>query len=65
MINYFDVFIYSDQPTTCPLCSAATEIILDLSHTKHQTQIHKCYNKSCNFEFIIQSDEDFNNELIL
>ena len=65
MINYSEVFIYSDQPTTCPLCGACTKIILDLSHTKYQTQIHKCYDKNCNFEFIIQFDEDFDDGSML
>lgn len=62
MIDYFEVFIYSEQPTTCPKCATRTKLILDLSHTKIQTQIHKCYNKNCNFEFILQFDEDFVNE---
>lgn len=65
MINYSEVFIYSNQPTTCPLCGACTKIILDLSHTKYQTQIHKCHNKNCNFEFIIQFDDDFDEETML
>jgi len=65
MINYSDVFIYSDQPIICPKCSSRTKLILNLSHTKVQTQIHKCFDKNCNFEFILQSDEDFDNESIL
>ena len=38
---------------------------MDLSHTNMQTQIHKCYDKNCSFEFIIQSDEDFDNVSML
>ncbi len=56
MINYSEVFIYSDQPTTCPKCSARTEIILDLSHTKDQTQIHVCINENCRFAFVMEYD---------
>lgn len=62
MINYKEVFIFSEQPTTCPKCSCRTNLILDFSHTKDQTQIHKCLNKNCNFEFVLQTDEDFNDE---
>ena len=56
MISFSEVFIYSDQPTTCPKCGLRTEIILDLSHTKEQTQIHKCDSGDCNFEFVVQND---------
>lgn len=65
MINYFDVFIYSNQPVSCPKCNCRTKIILDLSHTKDETQIHKCIDKNCKFEFVIQTDEDFNDKAIL
>lgn len=60
MINFSEVFIYSDQPVTCPKCGLRTEVILDLSHTINQTQIHRCYSAECNFEFVIQSDFEFN-----
>ena len=56
ILDYNEVYIYSDQPTTCPICSVRTFILLDLSHTKLQTQIHVC--KNCRFEFIIQIDFD-------
>jgi transcription elongation factor Elf1 len=59
MINFSEVFIYSDQPTTCPECGMRTEIILDLFHTKEQTQIHKCPSVGCNFEFEVQNDFKF------
>ena len=65
MINYLEVFIYSDQPIICPKCSVRTKLIMDLSHTNMQTQIHKCFDKNCSFEFIIQSDEDFDNVSML
>ena len=60
MINFSEIFIYSDQPVTCPRCGLRTEIILDLSHTIYQTQIHKCYSEKCDFEFVIQNDIEFN-----
>ncbi len=34
MIDYFDVYIFSDRPATCPICGSRSEIILDLSHKK-------------------------------
>jgi hypothetical protein len=65
LLNHTEIYIFSDQPTVCPKCSARTKLILNLSHTKYQTQIHKCMDENCNFEFIIQSDFDIENELIL
>jgi transposase len=65
MIDFSKVYIYSDQPTTCPRCGLRSEIILDLSHTKDITQIHKCPNKKCEFEFIMQYDEEFDNGSLL
>lgn len=56
MNKELDIFIYSDQPTTCPICGLRSEIILDLSHTNSQTQIHLCNNDHCKYEFILQSD---------
>ncbi len=65
MINFSETFIYSDQPTTCPECGVRSEIIVDLSHTKDQTQVHKCPNEKCKFEFVMQYDSDFDNGLLL
>ena len=30
-----------------------------------QTQIHKCMNLKCEQEFVMQHDEEFNNEALL
>ena len=59
MFNYSEVYIYSDQSTTCPQCGASTAIIMDLSHTTNKTQIHLCSNKKCNYEFVMQYDKEF------
>ncbi len=64
MVNYFEVYIFSDQPTTCPKCGSRSDIILDLSHTNSKTEIHFCLLKNCNYEFIMQFDEDFDNGLL-
>lgn len=59
MINLFQLFVYSDQPVTYPLCGGRTEIILDLSHTKNQTQIHECINQECKHELFFINDHEF------
>ena len=59
MIDYSEVYIYSDQPTTCPVCGVRTEILSDLSHTTEETQIHKCLSNNCNFEFVLQVENTF------
>ena len=64
-MDFSQTFIYSDQPTTCVKCGARTAIILDFSHTKHKSQIHKCNDIHCGFEFLIQYDEAFENSLAL
>lgn len=35
-----------DQPTTCPVCGARTEILIDCSGIQH----HKCLG--CSYEFV-------------
>jgi hypothetical protein len=65
MINYSLVYIYSDQPTTCPRCGARSEVVLDLSHTNNRTEVHLCLDKYCKYEFIMQYDEDFDNGSLL
>lgn len=62
MVNYNEVYIYSDQPTTCPKCGTRSEIILDLAYTEDKTEVHLCINKNCNYEFLMQEDEDFNDD---
>jgi hypothetical protein len=60
---FSEIFIYSDQPTTCPCCQSRSEIILDLAHTIYQTQIHICMNVIFKHEFVVVNDLDFNNQL--
>jgi len=61
MIDFSTIYIYSDQPTTCPKCMSRSEIILDLSHTKDETQVHRCNLKTCSFEFVMQYDDEIFN----
>jgi len=48
-----EIFLASDQPTTCPKCGVRTNIIEDKSFT----QKHLCLNETCNYQFILEFDE--------
>jgi hypothetical protein len=65
MIDFSEVYIYSDQPTICLKCSSRTDILMDFSHTKDKTEIHECLDYNCKYEFIMQYDEEFENESLL
>jgi len=65
MKSFSEIFIYSDQPATCPNCGSRSEIMLELSQTESHTQIHKCMNIKCVHEFEIQYDEEFDNGTLL
>lgn len=56
MIDFSYVLIANDQPVTCPKCGARTDIMLDLSHTTNQTQIHECLNEKCSNLFVVEKD---------
>ena len=56
--NFREVFIMTEQPTTCPDCGNRTEILMDFWHTFHKLQVHKCLSNSCKFEFVEIFDED-------
>jgi hypothetical protein len=58
MIDFKEVTTYNEQPVTCQDCGNRTEIILDLSHTIEQTQIHKCLSQNCLSEFVTQKDSE-------
>lgn len=40
-----------EQPTTCPLCGARTTFD-DLKNQNPPSQIHKCLNEHCGYEFL-------------
>jgi ribosomal protein S27AE len=58
MNDYSDIYLFSDQPTTCPKCGLRTEIILDLIESLEKTQLHKCASPNCGFEFFMQEDNN-------
>ena len=56
---FSELFVYSDQPVTCPYCGTSSEVILDMQHTMDITQVHKCMNQNCLSEFVMVYDIDF------
>jgi hypothetical protein len=54
MIDFNNIYLISEQPQTCPKCGTRTDVILDLSHTKNQTQIHECLSVNCKFTFVTE-----------
>jgi len=58
MIDYSDVYCYTDQPATCPKCGSRTEFTLDLFETPEPTQHHLCLSPNCGFEFVMQKYDD-------
>jgi hypothetical protein len=42
----------NDQPTTCPICGARTDIISDFHHTNLQLLINECLNTHCKHVFL-------------
>lgn len=57
-LDFPNMFLVGDQPTTCPYCGARTEILLDFSHTINQVMVHKCMDRNCGFEFVEIYKED-------
>jgi hypothetical protein len=44
-------YIVNDQPTTCPICGARTDIISSFFHTLLQLNINECLNSECKHVF--------------
>lgn len=53
-MDELDILLGSEQPTTCPTCGNRTEIIYDIEASQH----HKCLSSKCNFQFILEFDEE-------
>lgn len=49
-----EVFLFNDQPTTCPLCGNRTEIIS--VKEEENSEMHVCLTKECQFLFIMKVD---------
>ncbi len=50
-----DIYLYSDQPTTCPKCGSRTEILFE-SLNEQNTQLHLCHNIDCQHIFYIEEE---------
>lgn len=58
-MKYLEVYIFNDQPTTCPKCGNRTEIIFESNNKIGITQLHKCMTITCNFIFVMEEDIEF------
>ncbi len=47
-----EIFISSEQPTTCPQCGTRTELIEDFEIS----QEHRCISEDCKFQFMLEFD---------
>lgn len=56
-LDWYCQFPQGEEITTCPYCSSRTEILLDLSHTTEETQIHICRRSNCTFIFYSCKDD--------
>jgi len=52
-----EIYICTDQPTTCPKCGTRTDMLLEELIKTELTQLHKCLFKYCGFIFLIQDDK--------
>jgi len=55
-IDFDELFLMTDDIPRCSNCGSRTEILLDLSHTKDSTQVHKCLSPDCELEFVLVAD---------
>jgi hypothetical protein len=63
MIDLYNTFLINDQPMTCPKCGTRTDFFVQISPVSNEyAEIHKCLSKECQFEFVAECDENFENE---
>jgi hypothetical protein len=55
-INNAEVYLFSDQPATCPICGSRTDIIFEEQCSIEKKQVHECLNSSCKYEFVLEED---------
>jgi hypothetical protein len=51
-----EIYLFTEQPTTCPVCGNRTEILLDFYFIAFEVQYHRCLSFFCRFEFIVEED---------
>lgn len=59
-VDFKYLYIMGYEIPTCPKCGSRTEFILDFSHTKDSTQVHKCLVPYCKMEFVMVADSAIN-----
>lgn len=47
-----ETYLMNDQPTTCPICGARSDIISDLYHTNLGLFINECLDIHCKHVFL-------------
>jgi len=45
-------YLITDQPTTCPICGARTDMIFNFHHTNLKLLINECLNFQCKHVFL-------------
>lgn len=55
-MTYFDIYLFTDQPTTCPKCGNRTEILIDFYDHLYKTQLYECMTINYGFQFLIEED---------
>lgn len=58
-VNPREVFIYNDQPTTCPDCGARTEVVCEDLTSPERRQTHRCAALDCARVFDTVEDNQF------
>jgi hypothetical protein len=54
-MNDFNTYLMGDQPTTCPICGARTETMLELLNSPI-LQFHVCLSEDCRYIFFLEED---------
>lgn len=52
-ISSLEIFLVSDQPTTCPKCGVRTEILKGFYTSETEEQINICLSPNCRFVFLL------------
>jgi len=50
------IFLMGEEIPTCPYCGSRTMLLQEFTTLNLVNQNHKCLNKSCSFEFVMQNN---------
>lgn len=64
VVDFSSILLRHDQPTTCPICGARTDILVEFINALNEPEIHVCLDLVCRFAFLVESDEDFERETL-